>query len=156
MKKTIVTIVIVVLVAALIGVLVYAHDAKKVTAPTTMTQASQPKPEYASVGQLTAGFPAGLMLGKNATPVSSYAIPYTTSDQSTVVYVTTDAMTPVYNQYLSYFQQNKYEVLNKSESAKIDTIYAISSTAGGTSSDVNVTIVPDGTQSKVTTSYLKK
>jgi hypothetical protein len=156
MKKTIVTIVIVVLMVALAGVLIHSHDSKNKSETTmSLTAGFTAKPAYAPAGQVAESFPKALVIGSAATPTASYAIQYATANQSTTTYDTTDKMATVYAQYMTYFSQNKYEVLNKSESSTIDTLYAVTS-ANGTSSDINVVIVPDGSKTKVTTSYLKK
>lgn len=154
MKKTIVTVVIVVLAAIAATTLYYKHESDNAMKQASLQNGSQPKPQYAAAGQLTSSFPKALEIGKGATTTSSYSIGYTNSNQSTAVYDTTDSISSVYAQYLAYFKTNKYEVLNKSESAKMDVIYAIS--GGNNPGDISVLITPDGAKTKVTASYLKK
>ncbi len=154
MKKIIVSIVIIVLVIGAAGAIAYYHHAKKVTAPSQEAASDQPQPQFAAAGQLTAGLPKDLVLGQNVVPNSSYVIPYTQSNQSTAVYDTTDTVNGIYNQYLTYLQKNGYEVLSKSESTNVNTIYAIIS--GNNANDVNISIKPDGPKTEVVLSYLKK
>jgi hypothetical protein len=156
MKKIIVTVIVVILVAAAGAVWYYKDHEKKIVPTPQITQnpITPPKPQYATVGQVVDNFPKNLLIGTAATPKSSYTIAYPNSSQSTTTYETSDSMDGVYGQYLSYFQINKYVVLNKTQSAKIDTISAVNPT-GSASNGISVTVIPDGSQSKVTTSYTK-
>lgn len=113
--------------------------------------ASQPKAVYAAAGKLVSTFPTDLLLGADQNTQSSFSVSYASATQSTVVFVSNTTMDALYNKYSAYFQSNKYEVLSQKVTAQMAQIYAINKDG-----DVNVQIIPNGSQSKATVSYLKK
>jgi flagellar basal body-associated protein FliL len=149
---------IVIAVILLIGVaavflLLHKNNSKnrQQQASTAKIEANQPKPVYATAGQLTPNFPTELLLGSKQSTQSSFSVSYPSATQSTAVFESTDSKITVYNDYLAYFQKNKYEILSQQANGQTFSIYAIK-----TGGDVSVQITQNGKLTKVTVSFLKK
>jgi hypothetical protein len=120
-------------------------------ASTAKIEANQPKPVYATAGQLTPNFPTELLLGSKQSTQSSFSVSYPSATQSTAVFESTDSKITLYKDYLTYFQKNKYEILSQQANGQTFSIYAIK-----TGGDVSVQITQNGKLTKVTVSFLKK
>jgi flagellar basal body-associated protein FliL len=156
MKKLTTWIVIaVILLIGLAAVFLLLHNNsknhQKQQSSTAKIEANQPKPVYATAGQLTPNFPTALLLGAKQTTQSSFSVSYPSATQSTAVFESTDSKITVYNDYLAYFKKNKYEILNQQAAGQTFNIYAIK-----TGGDVSVQITQNGKLTKVTVSLLKK
>jgi flagellar basal body-associated protein FliL len=111
----------------------------------------EPKPVYAAQGKLTENFPTSLIIGAKPSTQSSFSVNYSNSNQYTAVFNTTDSISAEYNSYMSYFQNNKYEIISHQDTSNLAELYAINKDG-----DVSAQIVPSGKLSMVTVSYLKK
>jgi flagellar basal body-associated protein FliL len=153
MKFTTWIVIAIVLVIGLGAVFLLLHK-NVVPTKNTGTNTSavvQPKPVYAAQGKLTENFPTSLIIGAKPNTQSSFSVNYSSSNQYTAVFDTTDSISAEYSSYMSYFQNNKYEVISHQNTSKIANLYAIN-----IDGDVSVQIVPSGKSSVVTVSYLKK
>lgn len=118
-KKRALIYVIVVVVLLIIIAAIYKHGLNKVvynsnksnskTAKITVNEAPQ--------GQIASGFPKALILDSSAEIISSYNVPQSGSasiDQYSVDFRNAkNSVTDEYNEYLKYFTNNKYDILQK-------------------------------------------
>jgi len=107
-------------------------------------------PAFAPSGQLTPGFPKGLVLDSLARVSQSYSINYSTStNQYTVSFNSSSSVADIYNEYLAYLPANGWPITNKvTEYKNSRGLYAENA-----SSVVSVAIVVQGSGSQVTVSY---
>ena len=143
----------IVLIIGLGAVFLFLHKSILPTSNTaTKTNAiAAPKAIYATSGKLTSFFPNYLLMGANENIKSSYSVSFPKATQSTAVFEVSDSMDTIYNDYLAYFKNNKYQLLSHQDGKQSANLYAID-----VSGDVSVQIIPSGKLSRVTVSYLKK
>ncbi|MHB8871320.1 MAG: hypothetical protein ACYC5G_02585 [Candidatus Doudnabacteria bacterium] len=148
-KQKILVGLVVLLAIALISMLLLKNNAKQ------NKQAEKPQINRtdAPKGEIVSGFPEALVIDSSAETQSSYTIKYETENQYTASFKTNKNVKDEYSAYMSFFENNKYEVVNKSEGAVVSSIYAKDA-----SGEVNVVIsrLEKDTQTSVVVSYLKK
>lgn len=112
-----------------------------------------PTPVFAPQGQLVPQFPQSLILDSNAAVSGSYSVNYSSStNQYTAEYNSSSSMATLYAQYKQYLPANGWTITNDSaQYAHSRGLYATNA-----SSDVTLTIIPQGSGSQVTISYVTK
>lgn len=101
--------------------------ATNATDNSQLTQQQQKAAENkteAQAGQLISGFPADLIVNKDAQTNQSYAISYPLQNQYSAEVKTNDTVAATYQAYLNYFSKNGYQVVNKNSQTNIANIYA--------------------------------
>ena len=139
-RKWLVVGIVVVLVIVL--VVVYFFVGRK-PAPGT--------PVFVPTGQVVPEFPKELLLNHDADFSQSYSINYSSStNQYTAIWNASSSVADVYNEYLSYFQTNGWDITNRiTRYTDSRGLYATNGT-----STVNVAIVAQGAGAQVIISYL--
>lgn len=135
-----------VVVIALFAVVFWRPHASQ---PSTNT----PTPVFAPQGQLVPQFPKSLILDSAAAVSGSYSVNYSSStNQYTAEYNSSSSMATLYASYKQYLPANGWTITNDSaQYARSRGLYATNA-----SSDVTLTIIPQGSGSQVTISYVTK
>ena len=149
-------VVIVVIIVAAIGILLYFSSARLAQAPSggaAGNAASGVKPVYAPTGQLTSGFPQGMVLGSTTATEESYTIAYGTStNQYTANFTAKTAIVLLAKLYRTYFAANDWTI----ENGAFTTSTQVGFYATKGSDIANVVIVAQSaTSSNVTATYVE-
>lgn len=118
-------------------------------------ESSPVTPAFAPKGQLVPQFPKELVLDDHAVLLGSYSMNYNpNANQYTAGWSSSSSIDEVLKKYDAYFNaNNQWTILGETKNIPgIRSVYA--KNAAGAA--VNVTIVKDGTGSKITVSYLGK
>jgi len=128
---------------------------KKVPAPKNINQTAAVlgRTTAAEPGQIISGFPKDLIMASSFKTEQSYNIDYGSLNQYTVNFSSSSGVGTEYANYLNYFKQHAYSIINKQLSSRGTSaaIYASNAT-----SDIGVQISAAAPGTSVIINYLKK